>query len=245
MDVVQLFLGAGLAMLATTLGAAGVIVFNRPNGRMEALIMAFSAGMMAFSAFEMVNESHSLAGHRMALAALVAGLLVLLSLDRTLPHAHLFFLGNDMPSAKKKAALLAGTITLHNIPEGIAIASAFAASVPLGWLVAISIALQDIPEGLIVAAPLACYGLSKRRSFFWGAFTGLVEMLAAVVAFFVLRTATAALPLALAFSGGAMTYVVLFELLPDALRARHRPLVAAAVVTGVALAYAFSLLLGK
>jgi zinc transporter, ZIP family len=245
MSFVQLLLGAGVAMLATVLGAAGVAAFNRISSRAEALTMAFSAGMMAFSAFEMVDESHGLVGHRMALAALVTGLLVFLILDRIMPHAHLFLMGNEMPTAKKKAALLAGTITLHNIPEGVAIASAFADSSSLGWLVAISIALQDIPEGLIVAAPLACYGLSRRRSFFWGAFSGLVEMLAAIGAFFVLRTASAALPFALAFSGGAMSYVVLFELMPDALHGQNRFLVASTFVGGIAIAYSLSLVIGR
>ena len=245
MDFVQLLLGSGLAMLATLAGAAGVVVFHRVDARRYALIMAFSAGMMAFAASEMVQEAHGHAGHRLALASAVAGMLVFLLLDKTLPHAHLFLMGDAMPTAKRKAALLAGTITIHNVPEGIAIAAAFADSTALGWLVAFSIALQDIPEGLVVSAPLACYGLTKRRSFAWGAFTGVVEMAAAIVAFFILRTATAGLPLALAFSAGAMSYVVLFELLPDALHDSKPSHVATAFVAGVALAYGLSALVGN
>ena len=245
MNIVHLVLGSGTALLATALGAACLLAFSRVNERIQALIMAFSAGIMAFAAFEMVDASHGLGGHRLALGGLFGGMLFFLVLDRILPHVHLLLVGDAMPGAKKKAALLAGTIALHNIPEGIAIAAAFADSTSLGWLVAVSIAIQDIPEGLLVAAPMACYGLSRRRAFLWGAFTGVVEMLAALGAFFALRAATAALPPALAFSGGAMAYVVIFELLPDALRARNKYLVAAVFIAGIAATFGLSLLVGR
>ena len=149
-----------------------------------------------------------------------------------------------MPGPKRKAALLAGTIILHNIPEGFAIAAAFAASSSLGWLVATSIAMQDIPEGLIVAVPLACYGLSRYRSFLWGVFSGLVELIAALAGFFVLHSVSAAMPYALGFSSGAMLYVVVFELLPDALQSEQRSLVASSFLLGAAIAYALSMLVG-
>ena len=244
MDFVRLLLGAGMAMAATSLGAAGVIAFRRISARLYAWIISFCAGMMAFSSLEMFNEAHVHSGHRIAFGSLLAGLLVFSIVGRLLPHAHALLLGNEMPGPKRKAALLAGTITIHNIPEGFAIASAFAQSPALGWLVAICIALQDVPEGLMVAAPVACYGVSTRRSFFWGVFSGVAEFTAAIAGFLFLRSVSSVTPLALGFSAGTMTYVVFFELLPDAVRSESPHIAVGAFVAGIAVAYGLSALIG-
>lgn len=244
MDFMGLFLGACTVLIATTLGAAGVLAFKRIDGRFYATLVAFCAGVMGFSALEMIGESHALLGHRMALASLLVGMITFLILDKLLPHAHMVLTGNEMPNAKRKVALLVGTITIHNIPEGFAIASAFATSPSLGWLVTLSIALQDIPEGLIVAAPLACYGVTTKRSFLWGAFSGAVEFIAAIGGFLFLRVVSSATPLALGFSGGAMTYMILSELLPDAMQAESRYAALAAFITGIAAAYGLAALIG-
>jgi ZIP family zinc transporter len=244
LDFSTLLLGAGAALLATTLGAAGVFTFRRIGKRSHALILSFCAGAMAYTALEMVNEAHASLGHRAAIASLVAGMIAFLAIDKLMPHAHLVLLGVEMPSARRKAALLVGTITLHNIPEGFAIASAFASSSSLGWLVTLPIALQDIPEGLIVAAPVACYGMEPRRCFLWGVLSGIVEFAAAVAGFLFLRVVENATPLALGFSGGVMGSVVLSELLPDALQAENRYLSLAMVTAGLATAYGFAMLIG-
>ena len=244
MDFIGLFMGACTALVATTVGAAGVLAFKRIDSRFYATLVAFCAGVMGFSALEMIDESHALAGHRMALAGLLAGMIAFLILDKLLPHAHMVLTGRKMHSAKRKVALLVGTITIHNIPEGFAIASAFATSSSLGWLVTMSIALQDIPEGLIVSAPVACYGVSTRRSFLWGMFSGVVEFIAAIGGFLFLRVVSSATPLALGFSGGAMAYVILSELLPDAMKAESRYVALAAFITGIAAAYGFAALIG-
>lgn len=231
-------------MTATIIGASGILVLKSVDKRYHGSIIAFSAGVMAFSVLEMADTSHALAGHRTALAFLVAGMVLFFVLDRILPHAHLALGGGEMSHVNRKAALLAGTITLHNIPEGFAIASAFADSSALGWLVALSIAIQDVPEGFIVAAPMAAMGLSRKHAFLWGAFSGLVELLAAVVGFLFLRAVNTAMPVALAFSSGAMGYVVLFELLPDALQCTARRMTAGAFVLGAGTAYGLGALLG-
>jgi ZIP family zinc transporter len=244
MDFIELFLGACTALIATTLGAAAVLAFKRINERFYASVVAFCAGMMGFSALEMINESHALSGHRMALACLLVGMTTFLILGKLLPHAHMVLTGREMSNAKRKVALLVGTITIHNIPEGLAIASAFASSSSLGWLVTLSIALQDIPEGLIVAAPMACYGVATRRSFLWGAFSGVVELVAAIGGFLFLRMVSSATPLALGFSGGAMAYVILSELLPDAMQAESRYEALAAFIVGIAAAYGLAVMIG-
>ena len=191
---------------------------------------------MAFSALEMLSQSHALSGDFVAIAGLALGLCAVFLLEKLLPHAHAFMKRAPMEPKKKKAALLAGTITLHNIPEGFAIASAFAASPQLGYMVAATIAMQDFPEGIIVSAPLAAYGMGARHSFFWGAFSGFVEFLAALAGFLFLSQVAAATPFALAFSAGAMIFVTFSELLPDSLRACGNARALASFAAGILLA---------
>lgn len=240
-----LLLGAAVVLAATSLGASGVFVFGRTGTRLYPYAIAFCAGMMAFSALEMADESHALSGHRAALVSFLVGLLAFVVLDRALPHAHMMICGSSMPEARRKVTLLVGTITLHNIPEGLAIASAFATSTGLGWLVTSSIALQDIPEGLIAAAPIACYGVATRRSFAWGAFSGVVEAAAALSGFLVLQALPPISRLSLGFSAGAMTYVIVSELMPDALQSGSKFRALASFVSGMAVGGGFAALLGQ
>jgi len=240
----DLSLGAALAFAATTAGAALVLPAKALKERLYALLIAFSAGIMAYSAWEMFLQSSSLVGAMPALGWWAAGVGMFFLLDHLLPHAHAFVNKvphHTLPHEKRKAALLATTITMHNIPEGFAIASAFAVSSPLGWLVATTIAIQDFPEGLIVSAPLMAYGVGARHSFFWGAFSGFIEFLAAIFGFLFLSAVAAATPLALAFSSGAMAFVTFVELLPDAWRAGDRLRVVLAFAAGAAVAYALAL----
>jgi zinc transporter, ZIP family len=239
-----LLMGACTVLLATALGAAGVLGFRTMGRHCYASFIAFCAGAMGFSAIEMISQSHALSGHRVAGISLLTGMLAILVLDKLLPHMHTVLTGTEMPTAKRKVAVLVGTITIHNIPEGFAIASAFATSSSLGWLVTLSVALQDIPEGLIVAAPVACYGVSTKRSFLWGVFSGVVEFFAAIAGFLFLRAASGLTPYALGFSGGAMVYVVLAHLLPDAMQAESRYAALAAFITGIAVAYGLSVVFG-
>lgn len=236
----DLFLGATVAMLATSLGAAGVLGFKKLNARYYPIILSFCAGVMIFSSIEMLTESHALSGHFLAFVGLLCGLLAFFIIERALPHIHNFISRKALQASKKKAALLAGTISIHNIPEGFAIASAFASSSPLGWLVTTSIALQDIPEGLTISAPLACCGVSTRRSFLWGVFSGFVEFAAAIAGYLFLSTVTTLSPFALAFSAGAMSYVALFELFLESLKDKNRHMVALSFVIGIATAFALA-----
>lgn len=244
MDSVGLILGSSVAMMATILGAAVVFATKRVPQSILPLIIAYSAGMMALSALEMVNEAHALFGHKSALISMLTGMAVLGVLAKMLPHAHLILRRSEMPQAMRKVTLLAGAITLHNIPEGFAIASAFSDSASLGWLVALSIAVQDFPEGLIVSMPAVCYGTTTRRSFIWGAFSGVVEFAAAIAGFFFLSTLAGATPFALGFSAGAMFYVVLFELLPDVIHGDSRQKAAVAFIAGVATTYLLGAIIG-
>jgi ZIP family zinc transporter len=243
-DFLRLLLGACTVLAATSLGAAGVFAFKRIEKHVFALIVAFCAGVMSFSALEMIDQAHAMAGYRVALAGLLLGTVSFLAVDKLLPHAHLALVGAELHDSKRKAALYVGTITIHNIPEGFAVASAFAGSPALGWLVTMSIALQDVPEGLIVSAPVASYGVASRHSFAWGVFSGLVEFAAAILGFLFLRAVSTITPWALGFSAGAMAYVVLSELLPDAMQAENRLVALGAAILGFAVAFGVGALIG-
>lgn len=132
---------------------------------------------------------------------------------------------------------------MHNIPEGLSIASAFSLSPALGWTVAVAISVQDVVEGFAVAAPLAFYGTGLRKGVAIGVFSGFVELAAAAAGFFVLSHAGPAVPLALAFSSGCMAFVVFKEMLPDALKEGGWK-TAASFALGAALAWTLAAALG-
>ena len=242
MEFVEVLAGATIALAATSAGAAGIFAFRKMDAGKYAAIMSFCAGVMAFSAFEMLSQAHRSAGDATVFGGLLLGLAAFFVIERLLPHAHFALRKKGMNDSKRKVALLAGTVTLHNVPEGFAIASAFASSPALGWLVTTSIALQDVPEGLVVSAPIASYGMDNRRSFLLGVFSGVVEFAGAILGFLFLSAVAAITPLALSFAGGAMAYVTFFEMLPDAFRAAGAKKAAFWLALGVVLAFAMALL---
>lgn len=233
----DLLFGAAAVLLATSAGAAAILGFRRLGKAAYSAMLAFCAGVMAFSSMEMLGQSHASSGDAVVVAGVLLGLLALFLSDRLLPHAHAKIRGREITASKKKAALLAGAITLHNVPEGFAIASAFAGSVPLGWLVTVSMALQDIPEGFMISAPLSCYGVDRRRSIGFGILSGVVEALAAIAGYIFLSSFTQVIPLGLAFSAGAMSYVIFAELLPDSFSGGMQRVAALSFAAGAAAAF--------
>jgi len=243
MRLLEVSMGAALALLATSLGAGLIFAFKRISDSGYAAMLAFCAGIMTFSALEMLGQAHVSVSDFEVVAGFGIGLLVLLISDHMLPHVHAKLRGREISASKKKAALITGAITIHNLPEGFAIASAFAGSAPLGWLVAISIALQDIPEGFIISGPLSTYGVEKNRSLWFGILSGIVEASAAIAGYIFLAFVSSITPLALAFSAGAMFYVVFAELLPDAFRNGQERVAALSFAAGAAVAFGVAALL--
>jgi ZIP family zinc transporter len=244
MAFADLTLGALAAMLATTLGALLVFGYRRISGLTHSAMLALAAGVMAYSAIEMLAQAHGAGGDFAVGAGFALGLAMIFALERTLPHIHMVVRRREIEHTKKKAALLAGTVTIHNIPEGFAIASAFASSTPLGWLVAASMSLQDVPEGFLVAAPLTYYGVQPSRAIKFGFLSGFVEFVAAMAGYALLSAVSAFVPGALAFSAGAMAYVVFVELLPDAFREGDKRIAALCFMLGAAAAFGLAALLG-
>ena len=182
------------------------------------------------------------------LVGFLLGGVFLWTMNRVLPHLHP---GDPLEKAEgprtawQRSALLVLAITLHNIPEGLAVGVAFAAAaqgldpaVTTGGAVAlaIGIGLQNVPEGLAVAMPLRVTGVSRRRSFFYGQLSALVEPFAAAAGVVALLAVSALLPYALAFAAGAMIYVVVEELIPAArLGASHGDMATVGAMIGFAV----------
>jgi len=240
MALMDVALGALVVLVATCLGSFVVVVIRRIDRFLYSVMLAFSGGVMTFSVMEMSMQSHASSGEVAAIAGLASGAVLLLAFDRLLPHIHARIRKSELMVPKKKAALLAGALTLHNVPEGFAVGSAFASSVPLGWVLTASIALQDIPEGLLVSAPLACYGVNTRKAVGFGIFSGIVEAAAAVSGYMLLSIVKTAVPLALSVSAGAMLYVVLVEIMPDAFTRGVERKAALFFLAGFAIAFALS-----
>jgi ZIP family zinc transporter len=249
---------AGLLTLSVTAAGAALVVLGRlgPGALFEAML-GFASGIMLAAAFwSLLDPAIAIAGARGEIAwvapsiGLLAGAAFLAVADRLLPHLH-----PDRPLAQAEgprtrwstARLLVLAITLHNIPEGLAVGVAFGAAgvamaaIPgvtsLGAAVGltIGIALQNFPEGAAVALPLRAAGAGRWRSFLAGTASAAVEPLAAVVGATVVGRVSHALPYALAFAAGAMIYVVIEELIPGAHQSGRADLVTVCALGGFTL----------
>ena len=218
----------------TAAGASLVFFFKSVNRRLLDLMLGFAAGvMMAASywsllapAIEMSKGMGSSPWLGPAIGFLAGGLF-LFGVDKLLPHLHM-----DLPTSRaegvktgwQRSLLLVMAITLHNIPEGLAVGVAFgaaAAGLPSATLsgataLALGIGLQNFPEGAAVSIPLRREGLSRFRSFWYGQLSGIVEPIAAVLGAWAALLIRPLLPYALSFAAGAMVYVVVEELIPEA-----------------------------
>jgi zinc transporter, ZIP family len=235
--VLQALLAGCLTWGMTALGATVVFFVRQVNRRLLDAMFGFAAGVMiAASYWSLLEPAIAIAEQRNGpswLPALVGFLLggaTLWVVDRSLPHLHpgLPLEKAEGPkTAWRRSVLLVLAITIHNIPEGLAVGVAFggvvsglpSAGIGAAVALAIGIGLQNFPEGIAVAMPLRGEGVSRRKSFFYGQLSGLVEPLAAVVGAAAVVYATPILPYGLAFAAGAMIYVVVEELIPESQRA--------------------------
>jgi len=233
-DPLLLALTAGIfTWLMTTLGAGTVFMMKGVNLKLHDLMLAFAAGVMTAASYwsllapaiEMAEEL-PVPPWLPAVTGFLAGVFFLWGLDRILPHLHP---GLDINKAEglhtglKKSILLVLAVTLHNIPEGLAVGVAFgalaggvpAASPAAAVALALGIGIQNFPEGAAVAFPLRQIGLSRRKSFFYGQLSGLVEPISAVLGALAVVAVKPILPFALAFAAGAMIFVVIEDAVPD------------------------------
>lgn len=238
-------LGTGFTCLATVLGAAMVFFFRRELSPLaQKLFLGFAAGVMvAASVWSLLIPAMEQAGQQAAPGtpqALAVGLPVcggfvlgaafLWLMDRLMPHLHL---GSDkpegLPAHLKHTTMIVLAVTLHNIPEGMAVAltfsvaaanpdkGAFAGAVAL----ALGMALQNFPEGAAVSLPLKAQGVGTGKAFVCGALSGVVEPVFGILTVLIAGRLLAVMPWLLAFAAGAMLYVVVEELIPEARLGEH------------------------
>ena len=254
-DPVTLAFVAGLfTYFMTALGAAGVFLHRNPSRRLMDMMLGFSAGIMLAAAYwsllapsvDIATQSGGIPWLPPALG-FAAGGLVLWTLDKVLPHIHRiwpeFQIREGVPTHWRRTTLIVLAITLHHIPEGLAIgvaSGATAAGVPqasLGATIALGLGLglQNLPEGLAVAILLMREGQTRQRGFLFGQATGIVEPFAAVLGALLIGVSVALLPYGLAFAAGAMVFVVIEELIPECQRSGHADSAVLAAILGFTL----------
>ncbi|MGI6433346.1 MAG: ZIP family metal transporter [Sphaerochaetaceae bacterium] len=219
----------------TALGAALVFFFKEIKPHALNMMLGFASGVMIAASFwsllqpaiEMAKQISPLPPWAVAALGFLAGTFFLWLADHLLPHIHLDSKKGEkpegLPSSLRRSILLVLSITLHNIPEGLAVGVAFGAAasgqhgvtILSAVAVAIGIGIQNLPEGAAVSIPLRREGLSRAKSFWYGQASGIVEPIAGVLGALLVTVMQPILPYALAFAAGAMIYVVVEELIPE------------------------------
>ena len=260
--IAQAFLATCFTWFVTALGALPVFFFKKVNQRLLDGMMGFAAGVMIAASFwsllapaiALAEANGGIAWFQAAAGFLLGGAFLAMS-DRVLPHLHLGFPESEAEGVHtrwQRSILLVLAITLHNIPEGLAVGVAFgavAAGYPgatLGAAVAlaIGIGLQNFPEGLSVAVPLRREGFSRRRAFFYGQASGIVEPIAGVLGAAAVFFISPLLPYALAFAAGAMIFVVVEELIPESQLGHHADLATLGTMLGFTVMMVLDVALG-
>lgn len=255
--LLQALLATLLTWGVTALGAALVLFTRKTHPVLMDALLAFGAGvMLASSCFSLLAPAIELASGQNQLPWLVAsagflcgGLLLLLA-DHIMHLRAPDFLVNA--GNHRRSVLLVSSITLHNIPEGLAIGVSFGAltadaspaALTAAWMLAIGIALQNFPEGAAVSLPLRREGMSRRKAFFFGQLSGAVEPVAAILGCLLAVYVQSVLPFALAFAAGAMVVVVIAELVPESQRSIHPALMTLATMAGFAVMMILDVALG-
>ncbi len=206
-----------LAGLATGVGGGLVLLFRNLDMRTYDTLLGFAAGVMtAIATLGLIHEALTLGGAWIAMAGVVIGTVVLYLFDRYLPHEHehLSFACTDR-IAYRRGVLIFAALTLHNVPEGLAVGTSYTAQPRLGLLLALAIALHNVPEGIAVAGPFRACGMPPWRCLLWATGSGMAEPVAALAGATFVSLFASFLPISLAFAGGAMLYVVSDELIPE------------------------------
>ncbi|MBL6991885.1 MAG: ZIP family metal transporter [Bacteriovoracaceae bacterium] len=246
----------------TALGASGVFFLKNVNQKTLDAMLGFAAGIMIAASFwsllapaiEM-SEGLSVPNWFPAAVGFAFGGIVLYIVDKILPHLHLNFPIEEAEGVKTswhRSVLLVLAITLHNIPEGLAVGVAFGAlateastaSVSGAVALALGIGIQNFPEGFAVSAPLRRENMSRLKSFWYGQLSGVVEPVAGVLGAALVIVAKPILPYALSFAAGAMIFVVVEELIPEAQRKKNTDIATVATLGGFIVMMVLDVALG-
>ena len=253
--------GILIPFAGTTLGAAMVFFMRKEmNERLQKMLLGFASGVMiAASVWSLLIPAIDMSEKEGGMAWLPAsvgfllGMGFLLLLDTITPHLHFTEEKPEgMPAHLKKTTMLVLAVTLHNIPEGMAVGVTFAgvlaenSMMTLAGAFALSagIAIQNFPEGAIISMPLRSQGLSKGRAFAYGALSGIVEPAAAALTILLTSLVLPLMPYLLSFAAGAMIYVVVEELIPESQSGKHSNISTVGVAFGFTLMMILDVALG-
>ena len=257
----DIFIGLSVPFLGTSLGAACVFLMkNKMNRSIERALTGFAAGVMVaasvWSLLVPAMEQSDGMGRFAFVPAFVgfwAGILFLLFLDSVIPHLHMNTDKAEGPKCKlARATMLVLAVTLHNIPEGMAVGVVYAAfksgnsNISAGAALALSlgIAIQNFPEGAIISMPLAAEGKGKKKSFLYGVLSGAVEPVFGFLTILAVGFIVPAMPYLLSFAAGAMIYVVVEELIPEMSEGEHSNIGVVMFAVGFTIMMAMDVALG-
>ena len=260
--IIQTLIGTGFTWFMTALGAGVVFFTYRFNQKFMDGMLGFAAGVMIAASFwsllapaiEM-SEGGPLPTWVPAVSGFLLGGVFLRIADKLLPHLHLGASEDEAEGVKTnwhKTTLLVLAITLHNIPEGLAVGVAFgavaagldSATLPAAIALGIGIGIQNFPEGTAVSMPLRREGMSRMKSFWYGQLSGLPEPIAGVIGAFIVISAKSILPYALAFAAGAMIFVVMEEVIPESQRNGNNDIATTGGMIGFAVMMVLDVALG-
>ncbi len=230
----DILIGILLPLLGTSLGAACVYAMKKEmNKTVNKILLGFASGVMIAAAiWSLIIPAIEMSGNMgkfsfvPAAVGVMGGVMFLFSLDKVIPHIHV---DSDKPEGTnkynlKKTTKLILAVALHNLPEGMAVGIVFASimngsstmTIASAFALSIGIAIQNFPEGAIISMPLKSEGLSKNKSFLYGVLSGVVEPIGAAITILFSSTFTPIMPYLLSFAAGAMIFVVVEELIPQA-----------------------------
>lgn len=250
-----------IPLLGTILGSSFVFLMKKEMPwRLEKSLLGFAAGVMvAASVWSLLipsMEMNAAAGSWRIVPTIIgflAGMAFLLIVDEVTPHLHIGEKkAEGLRSHLSRTAMLTLAVTIHNLPEGMAVGVVTAGAIEGGKVLplaaalatAVGIAIQNVPEGAIISMPMRAAGNSRWRSFLIGSLSGVVEPIGAIVVIWLASMLTPILPALLAFAAGAMLYVVVEELIPEAAQGRHSNLSTIGFATGFALMMLLDVVLG-
>ena len=258
---IETILGILIPFLGTTMGAACVLFMKNNLGNLTQRCLAgFAAGVMvAASVWSLlipaIEQSASMGALSFvpAFAGFWFGMLFLLALDHLIPHLHVGSEQSEGPKSKlSRTTMMVLAVTLHNIPEGMAVGVMYAGflsgntqiTAASALALSIGIAIQNFPEGAIISMPLRAEGMSRRKAFAGGVVSGIVEPIGAVLTIIASQLIIAALPYLLSFAAGAMLYVMVEELMPELSQGKHSNLGTVFFAIGFSLMMVLDVALG-
>ena len=249
-----LIIGILLPLAGTMLGSAFVFFMKKEiPDRLKKTLLGFASGVMvAAGVWSLLIPSIDMAGESIIPAAVgfLSGIAFLLLIDELTPHLHVGTQKTEgLRSRLSRTAMLALAVTIHNLPEGMAVGVVFAGeshglTLSAAFAVSIGIALQNIPEGAIISMPMFAEGNSRLKSFLIGSLSGVVEPIGSVAILLLAGALGVALPYLLAFAAGAMMYVVVEELIPETAQGSHTNLSTIGFALGFVLMMVMDVMLG-